>query len=150
MSAEILATLKRIEAKLDAVLAKRQQEERSRPAKQTENVAGDSDLDGKYGNPLVRFSPRDWSGAPYKGCRYSDTEPEFLDMLANTLEYFADKKANDDPTKSGYDRKDAARARGWAKRLRDGWEPESEGDASEEPAQRSYDFDDSGKDDIPF
>lgn len=145
MSAEILSALKRIEAKLDAALAKRQSEERRKPAQAAENVASDRDLDSQYGDPTVRAEPRDWQGRSFKGCRYSECEADYLDMLANMLEYFADKKASSDPQKAGYDRRDAGRARGWAARLRAGWKPE------EPPAGGDYDFDDrGGGEDIPF
>jgi len=150
MSAEILSTLKRIEAKLDAVLATRQQAERSQP--QTEpaaapNVATDASLDAQWGNPTVKFNPRDWTGTSCKGMTYADCPPEFLDMLANALEFFANKNAATDPKKAGYDRMDASRARGWALRLRNGWDKPKTGGAS------SYDFDDTnegGEKDIPF
>ena len=148
MSAEILAALKRIEAKLDAALAKRQQAERSAPAPpRSAAVASATELDSQYGNPTVKFNPRDWSGDSCKGRSYADCPADFLDTLASTLEYFADKNAADDPKKAGYERKDAARARGWAARVRDGWKPE--------PAQqKSYDFDgdadEKNNDEIPF
>ncbi len=131
MSADILAALKRIEAKLDAVLAARQQAERSAPGKA---VAPDTELDGQYGDPEIRFNPRDWTGTSHKNRHYSQAEPEFLDILANTLEFFAEKNAATDPKKAGYERRDAARARGWARRLRAGWKPAAGGDS------RDYDF----------
>jgi hypothetical protein len=155
MSAEILAYLKRIEAKLDAVLAKRQQEERLRPARPAENVASGAQLEGRNGDPKVRFKPRDWTGRDYKGCSFSETEPEFLDLLANALEYFADRKAVSDPQKASWDRLDAARARGWALRIRNGTAPGAR--ANEPTAGPNYDFDDGEPDmsvdpnaDIPF
>ena len=147
MSAEILASLKRIEAKLDAVLAKRQQEERSRPARAAENVASDQDLDSKYGDPKVRFDPRDWAGDSMKGRTFSQCPPEFLEMLANALEYFAEKKAATDPQKAGYDRKDAGRARGWARRSADGKVPARQ----EQAPAGNYDFDSgAGEEDLGF
>lgn len=147
MSADILATLKRIEGKLDAVLAKRQQEERARPAAPRENIASDQDLDSQWGDPKCRFMPRDWTGDSFKGATASQCPAELCDMMANTLEYFADKNAASDPKKAGYDRKDAGRFRGWALRKRNGWKP-----TEESPAQRSYDFDDAGggEDEVPF
>lgn len=90
-------------------------------------IATATDLDGRYGDPTVKVTPRDWKGIPRKGERMSRCEPEFLDMLAETLEHFASKndasgaKASNGKPKSFYDRADAARARGWAKRLREGW-----------------------------
>lgn len=98
-------------------------------------IATDTDLSGKYGDPKVKLTPRDWGGAPRKGWQLSRCEPEFLDLYAETLEFFARKndeegaKASNGTPKSRYDRADAARARGWAKRLRAGW-------AAPQPAQR--------------
>lgn len=93
------------------------------------SIATDQDLDGQYGNPTVRFDPRDWEGDSQKGKHYSDCPPGFLEMLAKTLDYFAGKnEQNGDERKAGFERKDAARARGWAKRIREGWSKEpSEG-----------------------
>jgi len=57
----------------------------------------------------------------------SDCPPAFLDMLADSMEYFAAKKdaagEKDDRgrPKSFFDRKTASRARGWARRMRAGW-----------------------------
>jgi hypothetical protein len=90
-------------------------------------VADDRDLDSQWGDEEVRVSPRDWTGESMKGRRMSECPPAFLDMLADTLDYFARKnEASGATTTSGkpkavYDRKGAARARGWAARLRSGW-----------------------------
>jgi hypothetical protein len=82
------------------------------------------DIDGPRGNPEVRFMPKRWEGANYKGKAFSECEPEFLDMLAETFDYFARKEdetgaldKNGGP-KSRWTRLDAGRARAWAKRLR--------------------------------
>jgi hypothetical protein len=88
-------------------------------------VATDKDLDGKYGNPLVKFKPRDWAGPSYVGKRFSDCPAEFLDIVAETFDYFAktaeekDERYNGKPV-APYKRADAARARGWALRIRSG------------------------------
>lgn len=93
-------------------------------------VADDGDLDSKHGDPLLRFLPRDWSGEDYKNHHFSQCPPALLDMVAETLDYFArkaeeaDERWNDKPT-APYKRKDAARARGWAKRLRAGHRPDA-------------------------
>jgi hypothetical protein len=92
-------------------------------------VANDRDLDGKYGNEKVAMNPRDWSGPSMKGKQMSECPPEFLDVLASTCDWFAAKNDRDKIVdnagnpKSRYDRRTAARARGWAKRLRSGWKP---------------------------
>lgn len=94
-------------------------------------TADDRDLDSQYGDPELRFTPRDWAGPDYKHRHYSECPPELLDMVADSLEYFARRsdetnaKTNSGKPKSEYERKDAARARGWAKRLRDGWQSPS-------------------------
>lgn len=99
---------------------------RARQAAAPKPLASDRDLDGSHGNPEVKFQPRDWSGEPCKGRRMSECPPAFLDMLAETLDYFAHKaeETNEQTTGgkpvAGYKRADAARARGWAKRIRDG------------------------------
>lgn len=88
--------------------------------------APDRDLDGKYGDPVVKFHPRDWRGQECKGLNFSECPVDFLDMLAETFDYFADKaEKSGEKTTSGkpvapYKRQDAARARGWAARIRSG------------------------------
>lgn len=92
-------------------------------------VATDADLDGKHGNPLLKFTPRDWAGPSFKEHRFSECPPGLLDLVADANDYFArvaDEKG--EKTEKGhpvskYKRSDAARARGWAKRLRAGWVP---------------------------
>lgn len=87
-------------------------------------IADDRELDSQYGDPQVKFMPRDWTGDDYKGARMSECPAELLDMLAETFDYFARKaEESNELTSSGkpvapYKRKDAARARGWAKRNR--------------------------------
>jgi hypothetical protein len=133
--------LDRIEKKLDTLLALMRAgggagpraalrgpdgEASAPPATQSAPTVTDADLDGPWGNPEVRFVPKRWSGADYKGKRFAECEPEFLEMLAETYEWFAqrddesaavDKNGN---PKSRWSRLDAARARAWAARLRAG------------------------------
>lgn len=97
-------------------------------------VADDRDLDSQYGDPKVNFNPRDWHGDSLKGCRYSECPPEFLDLLAGALDYFARKADENNETasngkpKSFYNKRDAARARGWARRKRAGYVNTSTGE----------------------
>lgn len=118
-SEETLALLRSIDASLKLLV---KQQAVSAP----KAVADDRDLDSKYGDPLVKFMPRDWSGPSYKNRAMSECPPELLDMLAETFDYFAQKAAEaDERTDAGkpvadFKRKDAARARGWAKRIREG------------------------------
>lgn len=77
------------------------------------------ELDGPHGDPIVRAKdPRDWTGEPMKGRHFSECSPDYLDMLAERFDYFASQEQ--DPKKAKYNRLDAARARGWAQRIRDG------------------------------
>lgn len=92
-------------------------------------VADARDLDSQYGNPKVRFMPRDWTGPSYKDRPFSECPAEMLEMLASTLDYFADRDEAEGATTSKgkpsapFKRSDAARARGWAQRIRGGWKP---------------------------
>lgn len=126
MSAEALDLLRSIDASLKRLVACF---EKTQP----KAIASDRDLDGQYGDPVVRFMPRDWTGPSMKGRRFSQCEPDFLEMLAETLDYFGQQSdANGEKTNGGkplgdYKRQDAARARGWAKRQRDGSMPVAAG-----------------------
>ena len=124
---DILTVLARIEAKLDRLLAGGAQ-----PAQAT---ASDADLDGQYGNEEIKKNPKRWDGESMVGRKMSECPPEFLDVLASHFDFKAEREAEDsanatdDETRaskkkySGYSRKSAARARGWAARLRAGWKP---------------------------
>ncbi|MDP3278455.1 MAG: hypothetical protein Q8Q09_24915 [Deltaproteobacteria bacterium] len=123
---EIADALERIENKLDQLLAKAATSA-ARPATPPTTageIASDSDLDSARGNPEVRFVPKRWNGADFKGRRYGDCEPEFLEMLAEALDWFANRDdesgavdKNGNP-RAKWSRLDASRARGWARRLR--------------------------------
>lgn len=120
---DVLAVLESIDGTLKALLALAHR--RNKQAQQ-QAVASDRDLDGKYGDPVVKFMPRDWTGAPFTGRHFSECPPALLDMLAETFDYFARKAdethemTNGGKPVAGYKRADAARARGWAKRIRSG------------------------------
>jgi hypothetical protein len=108
------------------MLALAQQRTARARAAQPPAIASDRDLDGKFGNPELKFNPRDWMGVKFKGRRFSECPPELLDMIASTFDWFADQadqkgeQTNKGEPVSKYKRADAARARGWAKRIRDG------------------------------
>jgi len=157
--------LDRIEKKLDMLLA-RQQGGASTGAAQDLDV----DIDGPRGDPEVRFMPKRWTGPDRKGQPFSACEPEFLDLLADAYEWFAQRDEesgavdkNGSP-KSRWSRLDAARARAWANRLRgnaggDSSAPRRARPAApaaaapnrRAPAPRNVDSFDGGDDgDIPF
>lgn len=83
-------------------------------------------LDNPKNDPIVKAkSPRDWTGDDMSGRRFSECPPAYLDALVTRYNWFnntADNaKAETDPKKRRYNELDAARARGWAARLRSGW-----------------------------
>lgn len=85
-------------------------------------VASDEDLASKYGDPQVRKDPTRWSGPSYAGCKYSQCPSDYLETLASLLDWQADQSEkkgemlNNGKPRAPYLRRDAARARGWAKR----------------------------------
>lgn len=114
------------------------------------------DITSEYNDFVVRKDPPNWrkQGLPsFEGRRLSQTTPEFLDALAQFLDWRAGKEEEENATytskktgqqepKSPWTRKDAARARAWAERLREGGAavrlppppaPLSEGEAEELP-----------------
>lgn len=89
-------------------------------------IASDADLDGPHGDPAIKAKdPRDWSGPPMTGRRFSECPPEYLDLLADRFDYFASKE--EDAKKARYNQLDASRARGWAQRIRSGRVPQPAG-----------------------
>jgi hypothetical protein len=113
-------------------------------------VASDQDLDGQYGDPLIKKDPPRWDGGPVAPCHMSEAPPEWLENLANFLDWRAaqqDEKQevdNKGRPRSDWSRKDAARARGWARRIsaNGGAPPPRKASA----ADQSY----ANDDDIPF
>ena len=122
MSEEI-ELLRSIDASLKALLAGAKTHP-SPSADGAPKIASDADLDGKFGDPEIRArDPRDWTGPTMKGRKFSECPAEYLDLLAERLDYFAEKNAagtEDEQKKARYQRLDAARARGWASRIRAG------------------------------
>lgn len=134
---EVLAALRSIDRSLKSLVAFAQ---RRNPTAQAGTpqlpgviavtpAAPDSDLDSQYGNPPLKFAPRDWTGPSFKGRPFSECPPELLDIVASSLDYFAQQaEEKGEVTPAGkpvapYKRRDAARARGWARRIRAGWRP---------------------------
>jgi hypothetical protein len=124
-------------------------------------IASDAELDSRFGNPRVRFDPRGWPGPSYKGRLMSECPPDYLELLAESFDYFAERaEQNNERTTKGkpiadFNRADAARARGWARRLRAGYVPAtaapattSENDWAEEPLGEVEPF--ANDDDVPF
>src|SRR6185436_15465029 len=89
-----IALLKSIDASLKQILAARQ-------VNAPKPVASDRDLDGQWGNPVVKFMPRDWAGENCKNRKMSDCPAPFLDMLAETFDYLAGKAEEKDERTTG-------------------------------------------------
>lgn len=109
-------------------------------------IASDAELDHpKYGDPQVKTAPRDWTGDFRVGQRMSESDPRLLDLVAERSDYFAGKndqaKAVTDKgvPKSKFDRANAAKARGWAARLRKAG-PKAPEPVDELSAWRTRDF----------
>lgn len=123
---DALAVLRSIDATLKAMLALAQQRTAQARAARPKAVASAHDLDSKYGNPVLKFRPRDWTGPSFKNVPFSECPAELLDLVADSLDYFAQQAdLKDERTEKGkpvsdFKRADAARARGWAHRIRQG------------------------------
>jgi hypothetical protein len=123
---DILQVLARIEQKVDRILA-------ARGGSSGPKVADDRDLDGKYGDEEIKKDPPRWQGGEsFAGRRMSECSPEFLDCFAEFKDYCADRDEEKAALATGeeqekkakfarFSRISAARARGWAARLRSGW-----------------------------
>ena len=131
---DTLAVLKSIDLSLRTLVVIAQKKAEARVTQgATKSVAAeatDRDLDGDYGDPIVKAkSPRDWTGEPMLGRKFSECPPEYLELVAERLDYFAERDeatnelASNGKPKAYYSRLDAARARGWAKRIREGKVP---------------------------
>lgn len=124
---EVMAALARIEKKVDAMAATPRAA--SAPTA-SGDVASDYELDSEYGNPVVKKDPPRWKGNSYAGSRMSECPADYLDVLAGLFDWRAGKddeqgktwtnKEGKEIPASTFSRKDAMRARGWAKRVREG------------------------------
>ncbi len=111
------------------------------------------DIHSEWNNFVIRRVPSSWlktGGPDYSGQRLSDTSPEFCDALAAFLTWRASKETEENKTYvkkatgetlpvAPLTRKDAARARAWARKLRE-----------VSPTQRPLQVDDFAQDELPF
>lgn len=79
-------------------------------------IASDEDLDGDHGNPAIKYDPKKWKGRSFKNRRYSDCPPDYLAAVASFLDWSAANPKEGKEQYARFDRMNAARARGWAKR----------------------------------
>jgi hypothetical protein len=129
VAADAVTLLRSIDATLKELLALSKQKRAAAPAPaaassaSTPAIAPDSDLDGPHGDPVIKSKdPRDWSGPSMLGKKFSECPPDYLGLLAARYEFF-NTQPDVDAKKRRYNEIDAARARGWKKRLLEGWQP---------------------------
>ena len=131
----IATTLEEIAKKLETKASSQETRAQAPAAKATspeptpEQVAPDSDLISKYGDPVVKKDPPRWIGPPYAPGPLSAASPEWLEEFASFKNWQAWKAAESNQlTSTGnpvakYYLLDAARARAWARHKRDGTWP---------------------------
>ncbi len=140
--AQRIAELERIVRAIGAVFG-------GSAAAASSGVATDRELDCQYGDAQVKIIPRDWTaGGVVKGQKMSLCPPDFLDVFAETMDFFAERNdANGEKDakgrpKSHWDRQNAKLARGWARRIRGGWQPPAQpkgfGHQSAEPGANPF------------
>ncbi len=125
----ILAELRRIVEVLERIESRPAAVAGAAPSGGGGEVASDADLDSKWGDVEIKRNPSRWKGPSFEGKHMSECSPEFLDCLAELYDWKAANPrgyGNTTPEKAAqYARKDAARARGWAARIRNGWKPKT-------------------------
>lgn len=139
-----------VDEKLDLIinLLKARPASAAAPSQAGGAVADDADLNGQYGDEEIRKMPsaKYWQGEDFTGSRMSSCPADFLMAFAkykDACAYMNEKNADPEKAKYiGYDRKSAARARGWAAR--------DNGKSRPAPAKAAdlFDADDNGG--IPF
>jgi hypothetical protein len=107
---ELMKRLDAVQAQLDRIEAK------LAGGRGAVTAADDSDLDSKYGDPIIKKMPKEWTGEDYTGKCYSETSAEFLQVLADMLIKFSRSK-NVPADRQEWNRRDAGRALGWKLRL---------------------------------
>lgn len=140
MSITYESRLAELERRVAALEAKSPRATNSR-GKLLVQPADDRELDSERGNPVVKFDPKKWlkeGGKSYSGCNMSECPADYLRVLADFLSWKADNPLPGKEKYADYDRKDAARALGWALRA----------EKANPPTQPTDDF--GGDDDLPF
>jgi hypothetical protein len=124
-------------------------------------AASDSALNGQWGDPTVRRDPKRWAGDTCVGLKFSECPTDFLECLAEFLEWKVGMNRSDPDAKRHtngkfyweFDWRDAGLARGWVRRIR---ADEAIGKvrtarkAQPHPADDAIDYGGCGDDEIPF
>jgi hypothetical protein len=131
---DILAGIQRLEKKLDGLIA-------AKAVSSVPMVADEADLASPKGNPIVRFSPKNYRGVSCVNKKFSECPPAFLDMYAEALQYSAEHPKEGKSQYAALSAKDAARARGWSAKIKAGWKPPAaEADEYAQPAPTTDDY----------
>ena len=112
---ETLALLRSIDASLKRLVGNIVATDKALGTTAPPTIASDRDLDSQWGDPVVKArDPRDWTGAPQQGKKFSECPPEYLDMVADRLDYFSSQnpgETEEDQKKLKYQRLDAGDSR---------------------------------------
>lgn len=91
----------------------------SAPTGEAGRVATDAELDAENGDPVIKIELKGkYVGPQFKGKRLSQATPAYLAAYAETKDYFADNPKQGKERYAKDDRREAALARGWVRRLR--------------------------------
>jgi hypothetical protein len=123
-----------MEEKIDLILRLLQDRPTVAVASTSVAIADAADLDSQFGDPEIKtlVPAFKWPGEQHKGKRMSQTgDAAYLLALASQLDWAASRddaegktwtstKTGETKPSSDFKRRDAARARGWAQRIKDG------------------------------
>jgi hypothetical protein len=130
VTAEIHIVLRSIDATLKELLALSKSKRAA--AKPTDDQKLHVDLDGPYGDPLIKAKdPKDWAGPSMRDRHFSECPPAYLFLLAQRYDYFASREL--DEKKKRYNQLDAEKARHWAQRIESGYKPKTQNEATMPP-----------------
>lgn len=85
-------------ASLEATVAELKNAKPSQP-RGSSKVAADVMLDNSWADKVVRKDPKFWQGDSYEGQKWSACPPAYLDKLAASLEYSANKESQNPDAK---------------------------------------------------
>ena len=148
---DIVTRLARIEAQVSRPMAQ------ATSASGGGEVASGRDLEGDYGDPIVKRDPKRWTGPSEAGRRMSECSSAFLECVAEFNDWCAgqaedkNEMTNGGKPRAPYLRKDAARARGHAERNRGkAFAPKAQEPAAGGDAAGNYPADTFDDSEIPF
>lgn len=163
--AQLEAKIAGLEAKVDRLLSHLGADRQAQSASESGAVAPLSDIRGEHGDVEIKKDPPRWKGSPIAPAWASQCPPEYLEIVADLLDFKADKPRPGKEQYAKYDRRNAARCRRWAIEIREGrvkQEPIREReDGPPPPADDGYSSGDMppppddfgpppGDDDVPF